>query len=174
MKLDAKQIMEKIPHRFPMLLIDRVLELEPGQRGVGIKCVTINEPYFQGHFAEYPIVPGVLIIESLAQLAAVVFAGEAAGARPETEAALVQTTPAETTPPATPEQSAGIQDMWQTQKDRPGYLAQVEMRYRQPVLPGDVLHLEINLIKKMGRTAKVKAEARVDGKIVAQGEMTFA
>jgi 3-hydroxyacyl-[acyl-carrier-protein] dehydratase len=65
--LDIKKIMEYIPHRYPFLLIDRVLEMEPGKRIVAIKNVTINEPFFQGHFPGQPIMPGVLLIEAMAQ-----------------------------------------------------------------------------------------------------------
>jgi 3-hydroxyacyl-[acyl-carrier-protein] dehydratase len=71
MTLDAKQIQEIIPHRYPFLLVDRVIELEPGKKAVGIKNVTINESFFQGHFPDYPVMPGVLIIEALAQVGAV-------------------------------------------------------------------------------------------------------
>lgn len=69
--LDAVQIQSIIPHRYPFLLVDRIIELEPGKRAVGIKNVTINEPFFQGHFPEYPVMPGVLICEALAQVGAV-------------------------------------------------------------------------------------------------------
>lgn len=69
--LDATQIKEIIPHRYPFLLVDRIIELEEGKRAVGIKNVTINEPFFQGHFPEYPVMPGVLIAEALAQVGAV-------------------------------------------------------------------------------------------------------
>ncbi len=148
--MDIREIMERIPHRYPMILLDRVVELEPGQRGVGIKCVSIGEPYFQGHFPKFPIVPGVLIIESLAQLAAVIFSE----------------------PPA--KNGEWERKSEPTEEDRPGYLAQVNMRYRQPVKPGDVMRLEIELIKRMGRTCKVKARVTVEDQIVAQGEMTFA
>ncbi len=65
--LNIQEIMAIIPHRFPFLLIDRILELEPGQRAVAEKLVSINEPFFQGHFPDYPIMPGVLIVEALAQ-----------------------------------------------------------------------------------------------------------
>jgi 3-hydroxyacyl-[acyl-carrier-protein] dehydratase len=69
--LTTKEIMAIIPHRYPFLLIDRILELEPGRRAVGEKLVTIGEPFFQGHFPDFPIMPGVLIIEALAQTACV-------------------------------------------------------------------------------------------------------
>ncbi|MBO8165426.1 MAG: 3-hydroxyacyl-ACP dehydratase FabZ [Brevibacillus sp.] len=69
--LDSKQIQAIIPHRYPFLLVDRIVELEVGKRAVGIKNVTINEPFFQGHFPDYPVMPGVLIVEALAQVGAV-------------------------------------------------------------------------------------------------------
>ncbi len=68
--VDIQAIMEMLPHRYPFLLVDRVLELEPGRRAVGLKNVTINEPFFQGHFPGRPIMPGVLILEALAQVGA--------------------------------------------------------------------------------------------------------
>lgn len=70
--LDCKEIMEIIPHRSPFLLVDRILEMEPGVHGIGRKCVTYNEPFFNGHFPGEPVMPGVLIIEALAQVGAVV------------------------------------------------------------------------------------------------------
>lgn len=73
--LDTTQIMAIIPHRFPFLLVDTIESIEYGQRAVGIKNVTINEPFFQGHFPEYPVMPGVLIIEALAQVGAVAILG---------------------------------------------------------------------------------------------------
>ncbi len=69
---DIREIMERIPHRYPFLLVDRVLELVPGKSGKGIKNVTINEPFFTGHFPGAPIMPGVLIVEAMAQLGAMV------------------------------------------------------------------------------------------------------
>ena len=71
MVMDIKEIMEIIPHRQPFLLIDRIEELEPGKRAVGKKCVTYNEPFFNGHFPQEPVMPGVLILEALAQTGAV-------------------------------------------------------------------------------------------------------
>lgn len=70
--IDIKKIMKMIPHRYPILLVDRVLELDPGERAVSLKNVTMNEPHFMGHFPGYPVMPGVLIIEAMAQTAAIV------------------------------------------------------------------------------------------------------
>lgn len=69
--LDVNEIKKIIPHRYPFLLVDKIVELEEGKRAVGIKNVTINEPFFQGHFPDYPVMPGVLIVEALAQVGAV-------------------------------------------------------------------------------------------------------
>ncbi|MGI5852256.1 MAG: 3-hydroxyacyl-ACP dehydratase FabZ [Clostridiales bacterium] len=71
-KFDIKEIMKRIPHRYPFLLVDRVLEMVPGESGKGIKNVTMNEPFFAGHFPGTPIMPGVLIVEAMAQLGAMV------------------------------------------------------------------------------------------------------
>ena len=71
MELNAQQIEEILPHRYPFLLVDRITECEPGQKAAGIKCVSVNEPYFCGHFPGHPVMPGVLIIEALAQVGAV-------------------------------------------------------------------------------------------------------
>ena len=69
--LDSNEIMRILPHRFPFLMVDRILEVEPGKRIIGIKNVTINEPFFQGHFPGHPVMPGVLIIEAMAQVAGI-------------------------------------------------------------------------------------------------------
>ena len=75
MALDIREIIRRIPHRYPFLLVDRVTEIVPGEYAKGYKNVTINEPFFQGHFPAYPVMPGVLIIEALAQLGSTVILG---------------------------------------------------------------------------------------------------
>ena len=70
LKVDIVSVMEMIPHRYPILLVDRILEFVPGERAVGLKNVTFNEPHFQGHFPGWPVMPGVLIVEAMAQTSA--------------------------------------------------------------------------------------------------------
>jgi 3-hydroxyacyl-[acyl-carrier-protein] dehydratase len=87
--MDVYEILSRLPHRFPMLMIDRVLECEPGKRIVALKNVSINEPFFQGHFPGMPILPGVLILEAMAQ-AAGLLAFSTMGTRPTTVAVLLR------------------------------------------------------------------------------------
>lgn len=135
----AKEIMDIIPHRYPFLLIDTIEELEPGVRALGKKCVSVNEPFFQGHFPGNPVMPGVLIMEALAQVGAVAILSQ-----PE----------------------------W---KGRTAYFAGIDKaRFRRKVFPGDVLFLEMEIIKVKGPVGVGKAVAKVDGQVAAQAELTFA
>lgn len=137
--LTTKEIMEIIPHRQPMLLIDTIEELESGKRGVGKKCVSFNEPYFAGHFPGEPVMPGVLIIEALAQVGAVVIL-------------------------SCPEF-----------KGKTAYFGAInDAKFRQKVVPGDVLLLEVEMVKQKGPIGVGKATATVDGKVAASAELTFA
>lgn len=137
--LTTKEIMEIIPHRQPMLLIDTIEELESGKRGVGKKCVSFNEPYFAGHFPGEPVMPGVLIIEALAQVGAVVIL-------------------------SCPEF-----------KGKTAYFGAInDAKFRQKVVPGDVLLLEVEMVKQKGPIGIGKATATVDGKVAASAELTFA
>lgn len=137
--LNTKEIMEIIPHRQPFLLIDTIEELEEGKRAVGKKCVSYNEPFFAGHFPGEPVMPGVLIIEALAQVGAVAILKK------------------------------------EENKGKTAYFASISSaKFKQKVVPGDVLMLETEIIKEKGPMGVGKATARVDGKVVAMAELTFA
>ena len=138
MVLNIEQIKEIIPHRTPFLLIDRIEEMEVGVRAVGKKCVTYNEPFFQGHFPQEAVMPGVLIIEAMAQVGAVCCLS------------------------------------MEENKGKIVYFGGInKAKFRQKVVPGDVLLLEVEMIKIKGPVDVGKGTATVDGKVVAQAELTF-
>ena len=147
--LELEAIMELLPHRYPMLLVDRITRLEPGISCEGVKCVTANEPYMAGHFPDYPIMPGVLIVDALAQVAGIMLR----------------------TGLQRPREAGGDP----AQKPRPGVLAAIpRMKFARPVLPGDQLRLHTRHVKTMGHTHLVKVEGRVNGEVVASGELVLA
>ncbi len=139
--LDVEQIRQLLPHRYPFLLVDRILELEPGKRAVGLKNVTANESFFEGHFPIKSIMPGVLIVEAMAQVGGV----------------MVMTMP-EIYGKGKGILLAGLDDV----------------RFRRPVVPGDTLISEVEMLWMRREVGRVRAVARVNGEIVAQAEMTFA
>ena len=137
--LGPATIRELIPHRYPFLLVDRIEEIEPGVRAVGIKNVTQNEPFFEGHFPDYPVMPGVLIVEALAQVGAV---GVMAKEEYRGKLALF----------------AGIDGV----------------RFRRQVIPGDVLTMEVQILRLKGRVGRGKGAARVGSERVCEAELMFA
>lgn len=139
MTLDSNQIQEILPHRWPFQMVDKFTECEPGKMARGIKCVSVNEAQFCGHFPQYHVMPGVLIIEALAQVGAVAL--------------------------LTMDEFKGKTAFFGGIKNA---------RFKQQVRPGDVLELECELIRLRGSVGIGKGVARVDGKIAAQGEFTFA
>ncbi len=139
MTLDSNQIQEILPHRWPFQMVDKITECEPGKTARGIKCVSVNEAQFCGHFPQYHVMPGVLIIEALAQVGAVAL--------------------------LTMDEFKGKTAFFGGIKNA---------RFKQQVRPGDVLELECELIRLRGSVGIGKGVARVDGKIAAQGEFTFA
>jgi 3-hydroxyacyl-[acyl-carrier-protein] dehydratase len=137
--LGPAQIRDLIPHRYPYLFVDRIEELEAGVRAVGFKNVTQNEPYFQGHFPDYPVMPGVLIIEAMAQVGAI---GVMAGGEHSDKLALF----------------AGIDGV----------------RFRRQVLPGDVLRMEVEIVRLKGRVGRGKGRATVGEERVCEADLMFA
>lgn len=136
--LTIQEIKEIIPHRYPMLLVDRVEELEEGKRVVAKKNVTINEPFFQGHFPHEPVMPGVLIVEAMAQAGAVAL--------------------------------LSLEDF----RGKTAYFGGLDKaKFRKKVTPGDTLILEVEIIKVKSAAGIGKGIAYVDGKKVAEAELTF-
>jgi beta-hydroxyacyl-ACP dehydratase FabZ len=135
--LNIIEIQKLLPHRYPMLLIDRILEIDPGKRIVGLKNVSANEQFFQGHFPGAPVMPGVLIVEAMAQCAAVLF----------------------------------LRDIEDRDKKLFLFGGVDKARFRKPVIPGDQLILECEVLQKRASTVKVRGQAKVDGAVVAEAEL---
>jgi beta-hydroxyacyl-ACP dehydratase FabZ len=135
--MDTRAILDLLPHRYPFLLVDRVLETQGEKKIVGLKNVTINEPFFQGHFPGQPIMPGVLIVEAMAQTGGLL---------------LMQKIP-----------------------DRTGkvvyFMALDNVKFRRPVVPGDQLRMEVEIIQLRGATCRMKGVATVEGQVVTEAEM---
>ena len=141
MEFDIKSIMQSLPHRYPFLLVDRVLELVKDTRIVALKNVTINEPFFQGHFPDTPIMPGVLIVEAMGQAGGVL---------------VIQ---------SLPEEKIGKLVY---------FMGFDNVRFRKPVVPGDQLILELQMLKARSRAVKMAGVAKVDGKTVAEAQLMAA
>ena len=138
--MKAKEIMEVIPHRQPMLLIDTIEELTPGEHGIGKKCVSYNEPYFAGHFPQEPVMPGVLMIEALAQVGAGLILSE------------------------------------EVNRGKIAYFGGIQKaRFRDKVVPGDVLRLEVEMTRIKGAVGYGSAKAYRQGsdKPCTEAELTF-
>lgn len=145
-EIPCELILKMLPHRFPFLLVDRAFISEPGRKGKGIKNVTINEPYFSGHFPERPIVPGVLIIESLAQLIAIIYNS-------------VNLNNSEVN---------GDEDI----RENVGYLASTNVKFLSIVQPGDTMVLEAELKQKIQKMSLFDVQACVGGKSVLKGTIS--
>lgn len=138
MILDINAIMKALPHRYPFLLVDRVVAFEKNKRIVAIKNVTINEPFFQGHFPDIPIMPGVLIVEAMGQAGGVL---------------VIRSLPSE------------------TQGKMIYFMGFDKVRFRKPVVPGDQLIMELEMLKLRSKAVKMAGIAKVDGKVVAEAQL---
>jgi len=140
--LDVNEIMKLLPHRYPFLLVDRVVEIDPGKKIVGLKNVTMNEPFFPGHFPGHPVMPGVLIVEAMAQTAAIL-----------------------------------VYRSSEENKDKITYFVGIDnTKFRKPVVPGDQLRLELEVVGCRRGIYTFSGKAYVDGKLVTESELraTFA
>jgi UDP-3-O-[3-hydroxymyristoyl] N-acetylglucosamine deacetylase / 3-hydroxyacyl-[acyl-carrier-protein] dehydratase len=137
--MDIGRIMDVLPHRYPFLLVDRILEIEGDRRIVGVKNVTINEPFFQGHFPGHPIMPGVLIIEAMAQVGGMLLLSHFEGQNVENKVVY--------------------------------FMSLDNVKFRRPVLPGDQIRFELEMLAFRGRTCRMKGQGFVDGQVVAEAEM---
>ena len=134
--VDIQKIMEYLPHRYPMLLIDRIIDFEPGKRIVGIKNVTINEPFFQGHYPGHPIMPGVLIIEAMAQAGGLM-----------------------------------LMDALERPEDHVVYFMSLDnVKWRRPVIPGDQIRFELEMLNFRRHVCRMRGEGYVDGQLAAEAE----
>lgn len=142
--LDIRKIMEMLPHRYPFLMVDRVNELEPGKRIKAHKCVSFNEPFFQGHFPGLPVMPGVLIVEALAQTGGLLVLEGLNGNLERIKNKVFLFT--------------GMENV----------------RFRRPVYPGDRLDLECSLLRHKLKLWKMEGRAMVDGVLAAEAVLTAA
>ena len=140
-KFDIGAILDTLPHRYPLLLVDRIVEFDKGKRIVALKNVTINEPFFQGHFPGTPIMPGVLIVEAMGQAGGVL---------------VIQSTPPE------------------AHSDLIYFMGFDKVRFRKPVVPGDRLILELEILKLRAKVVKLAVMEKVDGEIVAEAQLMAA
>ncbi len=138
MTYNIQEIMDFLPHRYPFIMIDRILEIVPDEKIAALKNVTINEPFFQGHFPGTPIMPGVLIVEAMAQAGGVL---ASASLPKEKQGALIY------------------------------FMGIDKVKFRKPVVPGDQLVIEVQILKQRLKAIKMSAIATVDKKIVAEAEL---
>jgi len=136
---DVVRVMKLLPHRYPFLLIDRLQDMDGDESCVGIKNVTINEPFFQGHFPQFPVMPGVLIIEGLAQTAGALC----------------------------------VASLGEDYNPQVVYFMGIDKaKFRRPVVPGDQLHYHVRKLRSRGRVWRFYGEARVNGQVVAEAEVS--
>jgi len=141
-EMDIGEIMKYLPHRYPMLLIDRVVDYQLGTSLVAIKNVSYNEPYFQGHFPNRPVMPAVIILEAMAQATGILVLRS--------------------------------MDKLPNEKSIYYFVGIDGARFRRPVLPGDQLRIEVNLLRSSRGIWKLRSDATVDGETVASGDLMGA
>lgn len=136
---DISKVLKLLPHRYPFLMVDRIIEMDRDESCIGIKNVTFNEPHFQGHFPGFPVMPGVLIVEGLAQTAGALC----------------------------------VHNLQQDYKPQLVYFMGIDRaKFRKPVVPGDQLEYHVRKVRSRGRAWRFYGEAKVNGQIVAEAEVS--
>lgn len=158
MQFNAKEIMNMLPHRAPFLLVDKVIECDPGIHAIGIKNITIDEPFFHGHFPTEPIVPGVLLVETIAQVTAIMYCS-----------AFLENTKAST------EKGVNAEERARLIADHVGYLVEIKsMKFIKTVEPGDTMRVEVRKKTKFAIMTLVEAKIFVNGNVVAEGKIVVS
>jgi beta-hydroxyacyl-ACP dehydratase FabZ len=135
--MDIRAILDLLPHRYPFVLVDRIIEIQGTEKIIGLKNVSFNEPFFQGHFPGHPVMPGVLIVEAMAQTGGLL---------------LMERIP--------------------DRANKVVYFMSLDnVKFRRPVVPGDQLRMEVEMLQFRGKTCRLKGMAYVDGKLVTEAEM---
>jgi 3-hydroxyacyl-[acyl-carrier-protein] dehydratase len=136
---DIARVLKLLPHRYPFLMIDRIIDIDGDNSAIGVKNVTINEPYFQGHFPDFPVMPGVLLVEGMAQTAGAIC----------------------------------VAALGETYQPQIVYFMSIDKaKFRRPVVPGDCVHFHVRKIRNRGPVWRFQGEAKVDGTLVAEAEVS--
>jgi 3-hydroxyacyl-[acyl-carrier-protein] dehydratase len=136
---DIVRLLKLLPHRYPFLLVDKIVDMDRDESATGIKNVTINEPFFQGHFPSFPVMPGVLLVEGMAQTAGALC----------------------------------VHNLGEVYEPQLVYFMGIDRaKFRRPVVPGDTVHYHVKKLRSRGRAWRFSCEARVDGRLVAEAEIS--
>ena len=136
---DSVRLLKLLPHRYPFLLVDKIIDMDRDESATGIKNVTINEPFFQGHFPSFPVMPGVLLIEGMAQTAGALC----------------------------------VHNLGDNYEPQLVYFMGIDgAKFRRPVVPGDTVHYHVKKLRSRGRAWRFSCEAKVDGRLVAEAEIS--
>lgn len=154
---ESKEVLSMLPHRWPFLMIDKVIKCEPGKSAIGIKNVTIDEQFFAGHFPTEPILPGVMIIESIAQTVAIMYCSAFIEEIKSSDTQFSQA------------------DMSQMIQNHVGYLVEIKaMKFMKTILPGDTMYIEVQKKGNFGLLSLVEAQVRVDNVVVVSGKIAVS
>ena len=174
MELDFEEIKKLIPQRFPFIMIDKILEVDPGNYAISVKNISGNDILFLGHFPEKAIMPGVAILEAMAQTAIILFATASSSPTLEKGANLASPTLQKESTPSSPPLEKGGEGGFSDKKSPLYFLGSVKARFLHPVVPGDQLKIKATNVKSLPNGAFVSAEAFVDDKKICEADLVFS